>query len=82
MPDTWTILKENSSLDSGDAWEHLNNQEGGTGPGGSLVLLDGLEIQMGLQEYILEIDQAFIIEIPENYCIEVQKLEYVVEIDY
>lgn len=29
MPDAWTILKDNSTLAQGDAWEHLNNQGGG-----------------------------------------------------
>ncbi len=29
MPDTWTILKDNSTLLLGDAWEHLNNQQTG-----------------------------------------------------
>ena len=30
MADAWTILIDNSSLSSGDAWEHLLNQEGGS----------------------------------------------------
>jgi hypothetical protein len=29
--DAWEILYDNSTLASGDAWEHLNNQEGGGG---------------------------------------------------
>lgn len=29
MPDAWETLIANSSLVSGDAWEHLNAQEGG-----------------------------------------------------
>lgn len=29
MPSAWEILKGNSTLDSGRAWDHLNNQEGG-----------------------------------------------------
>lgn len=31
MADAWTTLFDNSSLDSGDAWEHLLAQEGGGG---------------------------------------------------
>ncbi len=31
MADAWSILFENSSLTSGDAWTHLNAQEGGGG---------------------------------------------------
>lgn len=33
MADAWTTLKNNSTLDSGDAWLHLNNQNAGTGTG-------------------------------------------------
>lgn len=29
MSDAWEMLKNNSSLSSGDAWEHLNNQSSG-----------------------------------------------------
>ena len=29
MSDAWTILKNNSTESSGDAWIHLNNQAGG-----------------------------------------------------
>lgn len=31
MADAWTTLTNNSSLGSGDAWEHLNSQQGGIG---------------------------------------------------
>ena len=43
MADAWEILYANSTLQTGDAWEHLNNQEGGGG-GGYAVLADGLGI--------------------------------------
>jgi hypothetical protein len=33
--DAWEILISNSTLQSGDVWEHLNNQTGG---GGSVVV--------------------------------------------
>ncbi len=29
MPDAWDLITTNSSLQTGDAWEHLNAQEGG-----------------------------------------------------
>ena len=31
MADAWTTLLVHSTLSSGDAWEHLNAQEGGDG---------------------------------------------------
>ncbi len=37
VPNAWTVLKENSSLVSGTAWEHLNNQEGGSGTGETIL---------------------------------------------
>ena len=36
MADAWTTLLEHSTLGSGDAWEHLNAQEGG-GSGGPII---------------------------------------------
>ena len=83
MPDTWTILKANSSLGSGDAWEHLENQEGGSGSGTNLILIDGLKIEMTGNSYGVEIenpkieayvsDNAVGIEIDSNkYDIEVE----------
>ena len=36
MPTAWEILKSNSTLQSGTAWEHLNNQAGG-GAGDVLI---------------------------------------------
>lgn len=30
--DAWETLISNSTIDDGDAWEHLNAQGGGTGP--------------------------------------------------
>ena len=29
MPDAWGLLTQNSALSDGDAWQHLNAQEGG-----------------------------------------------------
>ena len=31
MADAWATLLEHTTLSSGDAWNHLNNQEGGGG---------------------------------------------------
>ena len=31
MPDSWDLITANSSLETGDAWEHLNAQQGGGG---------------------------------------------------
>ena len=49
--DAWETLIDNSTLTPPgfDAWEHLNNQEGGgEGPGGTLILADGLRIGIEL----------------------------------
>lgn len=80
MPDAWTILKENSSLDSGDAWEHLNAQEGGSGSG--VVLIDGLEIFMDNNTYDTEINEdTFEIEVDcDTIEIEIDTYEYEVEV--
>lgn len=79
MPDAWTILKENSSLESGDAWEHLNNQETGVGIG--LVLLDGLEIEMSDCCFDVEIQLAEMdVEIENELTVEIEPTEYTAEV--
>lgn len=79
MPDVWTIVKENSSLASGDFWEHLNNQEGGTSTG--LVLIDGLEVLMAEDklEVLLDISEVTA-ELADNLEVLVDFPEYDVEV--
>lgn len=82
MADAWEILFDNSTLGVGfDAWEHLNAQEGGTG--GTLVLSDGLEVEVEMKDYDVEIELAdFDVEIEDtDFEVEVETLEYEVEID-
>ncbi len=38
--DAWEILYDNSTLTTGDAWEHLNNQEGGGE--GDIIIVGGI----------------------------------------
>lgn len=79
MPDAWTILKENSSLVSGDAWEHLNNQVSGSGD--SLTLFDGLEVEMADPNFDVEIeDSEVIVEIDTGFEIEIETNDYEVEV--
>ena len=69
MPNAWTVLKENSSLVSGTAWEHLNNQEGG----GGTVIVEGMAI---------ELQEALAIEVLEEiFEVEVLTPEYIIEVD-
>ncbi|RKZ36689.1 MAG: hypothetical protein DRQ49_17495 [Gammaproteobacteria bacterium] len=79
MPDVWTIVKENSSLPSGDFWEHLNNQQGGTET--FLTLSDGLEVEMTEACFDVELQAAEVeVEVQENYDVEVELTEYIVEV--
>ncbi len=79
MADAWTILIGNSSLVSGDAWEHLNAQQGGSGIG--LVLLDGLEVEMADDCFEIEIDLPdFEIEIGDDFSVEIEIEEFEVEV--
>lgn len=48
--DAWETLTGNSTLPSGDAWEHLNNQTGG-GEGGETVFLIG-ELSSNIQSVL------------------------------
>lgn len=80
MPDVWTIIKENSSLEDGDVWEHLNNQTGGGD--GFTVLADGLEIDMEDPTYDVEVEaEEFSIEVENEYDIEIEDDSLEIEID-
>lgn len=81
MADAWEQLVTNSTIQSGDAWEHLLAQ-GGTGPGGSLVLLDGLEIIMEDACVDVELDLSPVsVEIEtQEFDVEIDNPEYVVEV--
>jgi len=39
--EAWDILYNNSTLDIGDAWDHLNNQNAGTGTGEVIYVNSG-----------------------------------------
>lgn len=82
MADAWEQLVANSTIQSGDAWEHLLAQGGGSGPGGSLVLFDGLEVQMDDSQVDVEIDLASIDVKIENqeFDVEINTLEFDVEV--
>ncbi len=82
MPDTWTTLKDGSSLTSGDAWDHLNNQIAGTGPGDGLVLFDGLEVELSDNDLEVELESIeYDVEVGEDVEIEIDNIEYDLEVN-
>lgn len=57
--DTWEILTANSKLPveiGNDAWDHLNNQDGGGGPCDGIVLIDGLRVLLDNNGKIININ--------------------------
>lgn len=71
MATAWEILVSNSTLPEfgHDAWEHLNNQEGGgTGPCDGIVLIDGLRILLDNRNNIINIDSNdVLVDLDNNY---------------
>lgn len=63
----WAKLVENSSLQSGTAWEHLHAQVGG--PGGEIVYIDRVHTVYGdtvvqlMPDYVIEIEGEEVIEV-------------------
>ncbi len=96
MPDAWTILKNNSSLASGDAWEHLNNQMGGTGTiivDGAIVELtnNNFETEINNEDFSIEVaetfeanveinNEEFTVGITDGFEIKIENNEYIVEV--
>ena len=58
MMDAWETLTAGSTIDTGDAWEHLSNQ-GGTGTGSIdyIILADGMSVEMANETVAVELDQ-------------------------
>lgn len=55
--DAWEQLISGSLIASGDAWEHLLAQGGGSGPGETvMVLIDNVEIEMSTECLEVELD--------------------------
>lgn len=47
----WQILTANSTLPSGTAWQHLNNQAGG-----GVVVNDGIDVEVNTMNVEIELD--------------------------
>jgi hypothetical protein len=45
--DAWEILAGNSTIEEGDAWEHLNAQGGGGGSGPTIIIGGDLTADLG-----------------------------------
>lgn len=75
--DAWESLIDNSTIASGDAWEHLLTQGGG-GTGTYVVLVDGLEVAMDTDMDIEIEDTGADIEVVDtslDIMIEVQSVD-------
>lgn len=55
MADAWTTLTAGSTIDDGDAWDHIQAQGGGGGTATYLVLADGLGVDMAINDFEIEL---------------------------
>lgn len=70
--DVWELVSENSTLEDGDFWEHLNNQKVGS----MVVFGDGLEITVDSTDLMISIENndmdvsidvdAFVVELDDE----------------
>ena len=78
--DAWESLTVNSSLSSGDAWDHLNAQEGGIG----VILIDEylLEVDDGMPDLLID-DDSFVLLVDDTELeIAIDDTEYILEVFY
>jgi len=54
--DAWETLIAGSTIADGDAWEHLQAQGGGDGGPTTIVLADGLEVNVSDESIVVAID--------------------------
>lgn len=74
----WQLLTENSTLLSGTAWQHLNNQGGG----GEVIINTTVYGELGVElmsEYNIEIDQGVDASIDDDLVVELED-ELIVEV--
>ena len=71
--DAWEIILVNSTLVSGDAWEHLNAQEGG-GISTYTILSDGLYVNMTTNDSTVELDST-------SFNIDVDVSDIIIDVD-
>lgn len=71
--DAWETLLVNSTLSSGDAWEHLNAQEGG-GTSTYTILSDGLDVNMATNDSTVELDST-------SFNVDVDVSDIIIDVD-
>ena len=84
MPTPAEILLQRSTLQSGTPWEHLLAQESGTGTVSTLILEDGLYLEMEEELYTIEfsIEDSIVIEDAEsNIDVTTDSDEYILEVE-
>jgi hypothetical protein len=69
--DAWEKLIAGSTIESGDAWEHLMAQGGGGGTGtvDYIILADEMTVEMANETVMVEIDSHNISAEVDNYSI-------------
>lgn len=68
--DAWETLISWSTISSGDAWEHLQAQSGG-GTGTYIILADGVQVEMSVNDIEATVDQTPIEVIVDTSEVEV-----------
>lgn len=77
----WETLIDKSTIVSGNAWEHLLAQGGGTIAGTQLV--DSFSLEIDMTEYELSIEDVdFVVELEStDFSIEIDEPSYELEIE-
>lgn len=74
--DAWEILTSNSTLLTGDAWEHLNAQGGS----GGTYMIENIDIEYSLENMDIEIVQPIDIEY-DNSTYELEVIDNNIDIE-
>lgn len=77
--DAWEILVSKSTIQSGDSWEHLNNQAGGGQTQNHYI--EFFDLTLDDMEYSLELDDDLILEIDDTETILEIEEDYTLEVD-
>lgn len=81
--DAWENLTSSSTIESGDAWEHLIAQGGGEIVYKTITeLADSFTLETtDMTDYIIEIEDETVLEVEDSsYTLTLEKLDYEVEV--
>lgn len=76
----WTTLIANSTLQTGTAWQHLQNQQGGGGPA-QVTFVDNIDVEVEDMLFEAELEADIEVELEADIVADIDDQEIEAEIE-